>query len=175
MLHDDDNGPKPNDLTWLAKVEEYLALPDHPDYDTSKDDSIDQPYKNGTWKDEDAGDEYHDARWNPDALYQALEWKFKRMRKVLHPEPGDADAFDRWESNSKQADRDHHRYNQVNLQEEFRDQGLQVIVKSASVELTPEKPEYEGGNWHLEVRSSLIKSIVSTSLTSSSIGNGERA
>lgn len=27
---------------------------------------------------------------------------------------------------------------------------LQVIVKLASVELTPEKPEFEGGSWHVE-------------------------
>lgn len=27
---------------------------------------------------------------------------------------------------------------------------LQVIVKMASVELTPDKPEYEGGSWHVE-------------------------
>jgi hypothetical protein len=34
---------------------------------------------------------------------------------------------------------------------EFKDQGLQVIVKLASVELTPEKPGYGDGSWHLEV------------------------
>lgn len=38
----------------------------------------------------------------------------------------------------------------VNLREEFRDRGLQVIVKLANIELTPEKPEYAGGTWHIE-------------------------
>lgn len=36
---------------------------------------------------------------------------------------------------------------------------LQVIVKLANIELTPEKPEYEGGAWHVEgqmVRNSLF-------------------
>jgi hypothetical protein len=28
---------------------------------------------------------------------------------------------------------------------------LQVIVKIGSIQLTPEKPEFEGGNWHIEV------------------------
>lgn len=28
---------------------------------------------------------------------------------------------------------------------------LQVIVKIGSVELTPEKPTFPGGNWHVEV------------------------
>lgn len=30
---------------------------------------------------------------------------------------------------------------------------LQVIVKLANVHLTPEKPSYDGGSWHIEVRS----------------------
>jgi hypothetical protein len=32
----------------------------------------------------------------------------------------------------------------------FRKSGLQVIVKMASVELTPEKPHFPSGNWHVE-------------------------
>lgn len=34
--------------------------------------------------------------------------------------------------------------------EEFKDQGLQVIVKLANIHLTPEKPAYKGGSWHVE-------------------------
>ncbi|RHZ64924.1 uncharacterized protein CDV56_107096 [Aspergillus thermomutatus] len=40
--------------------------------------------------------------------------------------------------------------NQVNLRQEFAERGLQVIMKLANIELTPEKPEYEGGSWHIE-------------------------
>ena len=36
------------------------------------------------------------------------------------------------------------------LAAEFKDSGLQVIVKMASIELTPEKPTFEAGNWHVE-------------------------
>jgi hypothetical protein len=36
------------------------------------------------------------------------------------------------------------------LRERFKDTGLQVIVKMASIELTPEKPEFAPGNWHVE-------------------------
>ena len=36
------------------------------------------------------------------------------------------------------------------LREEFAEQGLQVIVKLANIHLTPEKPEYGGGTWHVE-------------------------
>lgn len=34
--------------------------------------------------------------------------------------------------------------------EKWSDKGLQVIVKIASIELTPGKPQYAGGSWHLE-------------------------
>ena len=138
------------DLVWLARVEEYLALPDHPEYDTSKDDEDDQALKDGTWKEDGAFD-----------MWRALDWKFKRMRSILHPEPGEAYTYDDWKAG--RSGRDHksmgdcstanldHDYPKVNLEKEFRDRGLQVIVKLASVELTPEKPEYGGGDWHLEV------------------------
>ncbi|KAB8256690.1 hypothetical protein BDV32DRAFT_141025 [Aspergillus pseudonomiae] len=39
---------------------------------------------------------------------------------------------------------------QVNLCEDFARNGLQVIVKLANIELTPDKPEYNGGSWHIE-------------------------
>ncbi len=36
------------------------------------------------------------------------------------------------------------------LKERYGKRGLQIIVKLANIELTPEKPEYEGGSWHIE-------------------------
>lgn len=39
------------------------------------------------------------------------------------------------------------------LRSKFSDTGLQVIVKMASIELTPEKPDFPAGGWH--VRNSL--------------------
>ncbi|KAH8797931.1 hypothetical protein F5884DRAFT_814113 [Xylogone sp. PMI_703] len=38
----------------------------------------------------------------------------------------------------------------VNLKRDYKERGLQIIVKLANIELTPEKPEYEGGSWHVE-------------------------
>lgn len=35
------------------------------------------------------------------------------------------------------------------LREKFKEKGLQVIVKMASIELTPEKPEFSAGSWHV--------------------------
>ena len=36
------------------------------------------------------------------------------------------------------------------LKERYGKRGLQIVVKLANIELTPEKPEYEGGSWHIE-------------------------
>jgi hypothetical protein len=36
------------------------------------------------------------------------------------------------------------------LRKLFAKRGLQVIVKLANIHLTPEKPEYGGGTWHVE-------------------------
>ena len=38
----------------------------------------------------------------------------------------------------------------LDLREEYSGKGLQVIVKLANIHLTPEKPEYRGGIWHVE-------------------------
>lgn len=48
------------------------------------------------------------------------------------------------------------------LRERFKDSGLQVIVKMASIELTPDKPEYAGGGWHVEGQ--MNEHIVGTAL-----------
>ncbi|CAI6087993.1 unnamed protein product [Clonostachys chloroleuca] len=37
-----------------------------------------------------------------------------------------------------------------NLREKFRESGLQVIVKMASIEITPDKPDFPAGGWHIE-------------------------
>jgi Protein of unknown function (DUF4246) len=38
----------------------------------------------------------------------------------------------------------------VDLKRDYARRGLQIIVKLANIELTPEKPKYEGGTWHIE-------------------------
>ena len=42
------------------------------------------------------------------------------------------------------------RHDKIDLREMFAEKGLQVIVKLANIELTPDKPEYDGGSWHVE-------------------------
>jgi Protein of unknown function (DUF4246) len=64
------------------------------------------------------------------------EWE--RSRPIKLPEPGEfSPPKEPWRG-------------EVRLRDQFRDNGLQVIVKLANIELNPEKPEYEGGSWHIE-------------------------
>ncbi|KAK3298743.1 uncharacterized protein B0H64DRAFT_318307 [Chaetomium fimeti] len=48
------------------------------------------------------------------------------------------------------------------LREMFKDTGLQIIVKMASIELTPENPEFSPGGWHVEGQ--MNEHIVGTAL-----------
>jgi hypothetical protein len=145
-----------------------MAQPDHPEYNAANDSAKDQAFKDGTWKDDEDID-----------VEQALEWKFHRVRGILHPEPGEPYAYEEWKGgqSTKQHQGEYgyqranlcHEYQQVRLEEEFRDRGLQVIVKLASVELTPEKPGYSGGSWHLEVSHPPTKRLQVAVTTSTSI------
>lgn len=71
------------------------------------------------------------------------EWKeeFRRTHLVL-PEPGIFQLPEKTiTSVSDKA---------VDLKRDYGHRGLQVIVKLATISLTPEKPSYEGGSWHVE-------------------------
>ena len=57
---------------------------------------------------------------------------------LVMPEPGESLSLE-WPESEK-----------VDLRSQFAEQGLQVIVKLANIHLTPNKPEYEGGSWHVE-------------------------
>ena len=65
------------------------------------------------------------------------QWE-RSTRVLIHPEPG------RYNSSERSVEA------KINLRKQFKDTGLQVIVKLANIELSPDKPEYEGGSWHIE-------------------------
>ena len=72
-------------------------------------------------------------------FYEESYFGWIRNNRVLkRPEPGHFKPYERLPDE------------EVNLREDFGDQGLQVIVKLANIELTPEKPAYEDGSWHIE-------------------------
>lgn len=96
----------------------------------------------------------------------ADEFYKRNIRKVVHPEPGVSFSYEQWKAGLTgnavvqkyksfaetvgDTSGDDHDYYSLRIQDDFRDEGLQVIVKLSSIELTPEKPEYEGGNYHIE-------------------------
>ncbi|KAM0817356.1 hypothetical protein AB5N19_03161 [Seiridium cardinale] len=142
----------------LKKVQEYLALPNAEDYGMSMG-SVELLEEYG--------------------LSWAVEKKWGRMRNTIHPDAGVGYTYDQWENGqvsnavvnpnlSYSIDQppdprrvSHHHYD-VNLRKDFGERGLQVIVKLSSIELTPEKPTYGGGNWHIE--GMLNEHIVATAI-----------
>lgn len=91
--------------------------------------------------DEDTLEEYG---WDEDYLEQPdggeenlIDAKWKAIRKPYQREPAFADVNYEPEANKR-------------LFTKFRQTGLQVIVKMASIELTPEKPDFAQGSWHVE-------------------------
>ena len=70
--------------------------------------------------------------------WEARENWVKANRVLQRPEPGE------FESHQSLGD------DQFTLRRKFQGQGLQVIVKLANIELTTEKPTYDGGSWHVE-------------------------
>ncbi|KAF3005687.1 hypothetical protein E8E13_005113 [Curvularia kusanoi] len=75
--------------------------------------------------------------------------KWEEVRKPVLPTPSFKDV----DYGVKQGQR---------LFDKFRDSGLQVIVKMASIELTPENPHFSPGSWHVEGQ--LNESICATVL-----------
>lgn len=65
------------------------------------------------------------------------EYKWKLLRKCRIPHP-DQEVHDYAPAPGKR------------LFDRYKDSGLQIIVKMASIELTPEKPDFPPGGWHVE-------------------------
>lgn len=74
--------------------------------------------------------------------------RWMRIRDPVLPEPLDFEATDHACADD--------------LRAKFRAAGLQVVVKMASIELTPEKPAFAAGGWHIEGQ--LHERIVGTAL-----------
>ncbi|KAJ5867720.1 hypothetical protein N7534_002273 [Penicillium rubens] len=55
-----------------------------------------------------------------------------------------------WMYKPKEEDPDDHQFYTLALQDEFRDRGLQTVVRIHSIELDPETPSFPGEEWHTE-------------------------
>ncbi|KAE8138849.1 hypothetical protein BDV38DRAFT_291879 [Aspergillus pseudotamarii] len=89
---------------------------------------------------EDYSDENTPYLWSEaeeDAYYELTE-PWEASRPIILPEPGEFRPHEETE------------YKKVDLRKEFPGQRLQIIVKLANIELTPENPEYEDSSWHVE-------------------------
>lgn len=75
-----------------------------------------------------------------DSAYLDRIWEWENeVRKAVPSEAGD------FVPPGEAAEKD-----MVNIVRDYSKRGLQVIVKLANIELTPEQPEYPGGSWHVE-------------------------
>ena len=102
-----------------------------PYYDVEYDlDPESAPDTEGPQRLEGEEDPWSESYWN-----RRDQW-IEDTRKVVLPEPG---VFQPLEEPPL-----------FDLRKDFSANGLQIIVKLANIELTPEKPEYEGGTWHVE-------------------------
>ncbi|KAG6909612.1 hypothetical protein DXG01_016394 [Tephrocybe rancida] len=100
--------------------------------------------------DDEDEDEFHERRqrWCEDT------------RRVVRPEPGpfhppDFNGTEYWRENWERRVYDENTGElkppyRVDIFQDFAESGLQIIVKLANIYLTPDKPVYEGGTWHVE-------------------------
>ncbi|KAF8630929.1 hypothetical protein AX17_005286 [Amanita inopinata Kibby_2008] len=89
-----------------------------------------------------------------DAFEERLqEWELNHPRQAIKPEPEPFKRPDTVGYHDRLTAADSEYLNperMVNLRRDYGEHGLQVIVKLANIHLTPDKPEYEGGTWHVE-------------------------
>ncbi|KAK6495017.1 hypothetical protein TWF481_003045 [Arthrobotrys musiformis] len=119
-----------------------IRLPWEIDYDFDEEAIPDDLYSE---------DDDEDTQWD-----KAEEWKqVMRQENVIQPE---APPYVPWVDRTK----DFEGEKELDIWKQYKDKGLQVIVKLASIRLTPEKPKYSGGSWHYEGQ--LNDHIVATSI-----------
>ncbi|KAJ5442259.1 hypothetical protein N7445_005266 [Penicillium cf. griseofulvum] len=105
---------------------------------------------------------------DPGTAYSYEDWKAGRTEKaivgpthcdyVCSPDYELSKFFDsnlwltpyEWMYKPKEEDPDDHQFYTLALQDEFREQGLQVVVRVHSIELDPETPSFPGEDWHTE-------------------------
>ncbi|KAG6909613.1 hypothetical protein DXG01_016395 [Tephrocybe rancida] len=95
-----------------------------------------------------------------DAFYERRQEWYDETRRIVRPEPGpfhppDFDGEEDLRNYWKRRVYDEKTGElkppyRVDIFQDFAESGLQIIVKLANIYLTPDKPVYEGGTWHVE-------------------------
>jgi Protein of unknown function (DUF4246) len=89
------------------------------------------------FSDEEGEGPHQEEGEHEDMFYdRRFEW-MEQVREVVHPEPGEFVPPPE-------------RVDDLDLRRDFGSSGLQIIVKLANIQLTPEDSSYYGGTWHVE-------------------------
>ncbi|KAE8383099.1 hypothetical protein BDV26DRAFT_287885 [Aspergillus bertholletiae] len=115
---------------------------------TPDEDEIEDPEKLRPYTFEEAWED-RDIRYT-----DGFDQWFRDNRIFQEREPEPFQSRQHWEKRAG--------HRAVDLQAQFAKSGLQVIFKLANIHLTPEKPEYSGGTWHIE--GAMNEHIVATAL-----------
>lgn len=86
----------------------------------------------------DNADDDNEDNWYPLEKTKEDDWEWRYRRKPVQPVP------------DSPTDRDYSPGKGEKLIDMFKESGLQIIVKLASIELNPDKPEFPAGGWHVE-------------------------
>ncbi|PYI13030.1 hypothetical protein BO99DRAFT_486103 [Aspergillus violaceofuscus CBS 115571] len=139
---------------YCLRVTEFLQYPDEdPKYRVFEPEPDDPPQT------ENLLDLMTPEMWaSPTSVERIIRAKWRRLNWFHYPEPGISFTYEDWklgktanpivgpwESEDKwfKPPRDHEYY-QVSLENQFRAQGLQIIVQVFSIDLTPDAPRYPG-------------------------------
>ncbi|KAF7952592.1 uncharacterized protein EAE97_002089 [Botrytis byssoidea] len=112
----------------------------------------------------DDRDDENPELWNPSSPEQVVSQKKSGLGtdeedeidiECIDSEIEDEEAEERWRETRKAVIpepffKDVDYSIKLRLEHQFQESGLQIIVKMASIELTPEKPEFPAGSWHIE-------------------------
>ncbi|GKZ64213.1 hypothetical protein AnigIFM50267_003675 [Aspergillus niger] len=152
------------------KVKDYLRLPDvDAKYRVFPPEPDDPPQT------KDLLDLMTPEMWaSPQSVERIVRAKWRRLHRFSYPEPGVSytyedwkagktanPIFGPWEWEGKYETLHNHDYYSVSLEEQFRQQGLQVIVRVFSIDLTANEPHYTGDQ-EFHVDGMLNEHIVAT-------------
>ncbi|KAH1286340.1 hypothetical protein KXW65_009012 [Aspergillus fumigatus] len=139
----------------LARLKEYLSLPEYGlkvqwSYNSTREIPAD---------------------WEATlSLREVVNIKYSRMFRFQHSEPGTTYSYEDWKAGRtahaiksheikdpmvhneilRAKDEVDHQFQTVKLQDEFREKGLQIIVKLGGIELAPDNPSFLGEDWHVD-------------------------
>ncbi|KAL5381627.1 hypothetical protein DPSP01_007075 [Paraphaeosphaeria sporulosa] len=147
--------------TALPLWDQCLA-PDEGDEDDSDDALERRTTSRFAYPDEDGADDDIPENWIPSDPKELADvevnwdevhsWEFR----PVYADDDDEEAK-KWELLRKARipeaefkDVEYRRKEGTRLSDNFRETGLQIIVKMVSIELTPEKPDFPVGSWHVE-------------------------